>query len=89
MNVSLVPNATDTTNTTGTTGQTSSSDSGIQTDDIFLQLLTEQLKAQSPFDPVDPTQFVGQLVQFNTLDQLIQIRQLLQQATGTTSTSGT
>ena len=53
----------------------------VQTDNMFLTLLTQQLKAQSPFDPVDPAQFVGQLVQFNTLDQLIQIRQLLQQAT--------
>ena len=50
-----------------------------QADDMFLQLLTTQLKNQSPLDPMDPTAFVGQLVQFNTLDQLIQIRELLQQ----------
>lgn len=54
--------------------------------DMFLQLLMTQLKNQSPLDPVDPTQFVGQLVQFNTLDQLIQIRQLLQG--GTTDAAG-
>jgi flagellar basal-body rod modification protein FlgD len=52
-----------------------------QTNDMFLQLLTAQLQNQSPIDPVDPTQFVGQLVQFNTLDQLIQIREILQGAT--------
>ncbi len=45
--------------------------------DLFLQLLTTQLKAQSPADPVDPTAFVGQLIQFNSLDQLTQIKQLL------------
>ena len=60
---------------------------------MFLQLLTAQLKFQDPIDPVDPNQFVGQLVQFNTLDQLIQIRQIVQQAvqgtgSGTTSTQG-
>jgi flagellar basal-body rod modification protein FlgD len=47
------------------------------TDNLFLQLLTAQLKTQSPLDPVDPNQFVGQLVQLNTLDQIAQIRQLL------------
>jgi len=78
MNVHLFANAAN-----GSTNQTNNNDSGVQTDNTFLQLLTEQLKSQSPFDPVDPTQFVGQLVQFNTLDQLIQIRQLLQQATST------
>ena len=75
MNVNLINQASSTSN------QTNSNDSAVQTDNMFLTLLTQQLKAQSPFDPVDPSQFVGQLVQFNTLDQLIQIRQLLQQAT--------
>jgi flagellar basal-body rod modification protein FlgD len=83
MNVSLVPHAA------GNSGQSGSGGSAGQTDNMFLQLLTEQLKAQSPFDPVDPTQFVGQLVQFNTLDQLIQIRQLLQQSLGAGQTPGT
>lgn len=39
---------------------------------------------------MDPNQFVGQLVQFNTLDQLIQIREMVQQAvqgTGSETTS--
>jgi flagellar basal-body rod modification protein FlgD len=48
---------------------------------MFLQLLTAQLKNQSPINPVDPAQFTAQLVQFNMLDQLTQIRVLLQQAT--------
>ncbi|HVO82452.1 MAG TPA: flagellar hook capping FlgD N-terminal domain-containing protein [Terriglobales bacterium] len=62
----------------GATG--TSSDPASQANDMFLQLLMAQLKSQSPLDPVDPNQFVGQLVQFNTLDQLIQIRELLQEA---------
>jgi len=49
--------------------------------DMFMTLLMAQLKSQSPLDPMDPNQFVGQLVQFNSLDQLIQIRQTLQQLT--------
>jgi len=82
MNVNLINHASDTTNQTN-----NNNDSAVQTDNIFLTLLTEQLKAQSPFDPVDPSQFVGQLVQFNTLDQLIQIRQILQQGLGTSTQS--
>lgn len=45
---------------------------------MFLKLLMAQLKSQSPLDPLDPNQFVGQLAQFNSLNELIQIRQLLQ-----------
>src|SRR5882724_9184598 len=46
---------------------------------MFLQLLVAQLKAQSPLDPLDPNQFVAQLAQFNSLSELTQIRQILQQ----------
>lgn len=45
---------------------------------MFLQLLTAQLKSQSPLNPLDPNQFVGQLAEFNSLGQLVQIRELLQ-----------
>ncbi len=59
---------------------------------MFMQLLTAQLENQSPLDPVGPTQFTSQLVEFNMLDQLSQINQTLQTAypsTGTTSGSST
>src|SRR5713101_3527523 len=55
------------------------------TDNMFMKLLTAQLKNQSPLSPVDPMQFTSQLVQFNMLDQLAQIRNLLQQAAAPTS----
>ncbi len=55
-------------------------------DTMFLQLLTAQLKAQSPIDPLDPNQFVGQLAQFQSLSTLAQIQQLVQTlVTNTTS----
>ena len=44
----------------------------------FMTLLIAQLKAQNPLSPMDPTQFVNQLVQFNSLDQLIQIKAAVQ-----------
>jgi flagellar basal-body rod modification protein FlgD len=49
--------------------------------DTFLTLLIAQLKSQNPLDPMNPNEFVAQLAQFNSLSQLIEIKQLLQQAT--------
>jgi flagellar basal-body rod modification protein FlgD len=57
------------------------------TGDSFLTLLTAQLKSQDPTAPTDPTEFVGQLVQFNSLEQLIQINSNLQQALPPSSAS--
>lgn len=45
---------------------------------MFITLLIAQLKNQDPTSPMDPTQFVNQLVQFNSLEQLIGINQELQ-----------
>jgi flagellar hook assembly protein FlgD len=61
----------------------STSNSSGVTNDMFMQLLVTQLKNQSPLDPVDPSQFVNQLVQFNQLNEIIGIRQLIEQVTGT------
>ncbi|CAH2605452.1 Flagellar basal-body rod modification protein FlgD (plasmid) [Rhodovastum atsumiense] len=37
----------------------------------FLTLLTAQLKNQDPMSPTDPTQFVAQLAQFSSVEQLV------------------
>lgn len=55
----------------------------------FISLLTAELKHQDPTNPMDPTQFVSQLVQFNSLEQLISINQDLQPASGSGTGSGT
>ena len=47
--------------------------------DAFLKLLVEQLKHQDPLAPQDGTQFVAQLAQFNSLEQLISINDRLGQ----------
>ena len=49
-----------------------------EVNNMFLQLLTAQLKSQSPVSPLDPNQFVAQLAQFNSLSELAQIRDLMQ-----------
>lgn len=41
----------------------------------FITLLTTQLQAQDPLNPLSPDQMVSELTSMNTLQQLIQIRQ--------------
>lgn len=48
----------------------------------FLKLLVEQLKHQDPLAPQDGTQFVAQLAQFNSLEQLISINERLGEVLG-------
>ncbi len=44
-----------------------------------MTLLVAQLKNQDPLQPQDGTEFVAQLAQFNSLDQLVGIRQSIEQ----------
>src|SRR2546422_6151975 len=44
----------------------------------FLQLLVAQLKQQNPLDPKDGTEFISQLAQFSSLEELINIRTTLE-----------
>ena len=78
-------NGSTTLSTTGTTvtptttsGTTSTSGMG---ESDFLQLMMDQLQNQDPLDPSDPTQFLGELAQFTSLEQQTNI------ATTTASTA--
>ena len=51
----------------------------------FLQLLATELQNQDPTNPVDPTQFMGELVQFGSYDELVNIYSLLAQASAPTA----
>lgn len=89
----FLPQAADATSSSNSSSSSSSSSSNQLTGDSFIQLLTAQLQAQDPLNPTDPTTFVTQLVQFNQLEQLININQTLSQATqpaatGTTQPTG-
>jgi hypothetical protein len=59
----------------------------------FLQLLMAQVQNQDPMNPTDSTQFVGQLVSFSQLEQLLGINQgvqtLVTDASTPTSTPAT
>ena len=64
----------------GTTSTTSSAESRLIGDyDSFLLLLTTQLKNQDPLAPMDATQFVSQLSQFASVEQMIVSNQKLDQ----------
>ncbi len=41
--------------------------------DSFLRILTEQLKNQDPMKPQDDKEFIAQMAQFNSLEQMIQL----------------
>jgi len=53
----------------------------------FLQLLVAQIQNQNPLNPTDSIQFVGQLVQFSQLEQLLGINQGVQTLVGGVSHS--
>ena len=69
----------DITNTTNTaaTGQTTAASTAGATKSMgetdFLKLLTTQLQAQDPLNPMDATGFTAQLAQFSSLEQLTSI----------------
>ena len=93
MNINGISSLMNTSATTGgstsTTGTTAKSEK-----DTFMTLLVEQLKHQDPTQPQDGAQFVTQLAQFNSLDQLVSIKDSINQllalskgSDGTTTTT--
>jgi flagellar basal-body rod modification protein FlgD len=68
------------TDSNGTSGSTQT-DATITAND-FLTLLVTELKNQDPTANTDPNEYVNQLVQVNSLQQLIQINQNTTNASG-------
>jgi flagellar basal-body rod modification protein FlgD len=83
--------AQDTSGTGSTTSSSSSTSSlnSLTSESTFLQLLIAQIQNQDPLNPTDSIQFVGQLVQYSELEQLMGINQGVQTLTGSTSTNST
>src|SRR5690349_4538781 len=55
--------------------------------DMFLTLLTTQLKNQDPTAPMDSNQFMSQLVQMTSVEQQLAGNELLQQLVANTGTN--
>jgi flagellar basal-body rod modification protein FlgD len=71
------------------TGSVAANDSfGLITNyEAFLQILTTQLRNQSPLEPMDTNQFTQQLVQFSTVEQAIKTNQNLERLIASSAAS--
>ena len=76
MNISAVQGA----GPNGTASFSSSVDENMGKEE-FLLLLVTQLSNQDPFDPLDPTEFTGQLTDYSSLEQLINLNDKLEAQT--------
>ncbi len=80
------PAESSTTSTSGTSGSDDSSgDSATISANDFLTLLVTEMQNQDPTADTDPNEYIDQLVQVNSLEQLIDINQTLSTALGTTA----
>ena len=61
----------------------------LASEQTFLQLLVAQLQNQNPLNPADGTQFVTQLAQFSSLEQLMSINKGISTITSSLTPSGT
>jgi len=61
------------------TQQSVASRTSVAGKDEFLKLLTYQLRSQNPLRPYDNQEFAAQLAQFSQLEQLTDIRSLLEE----------
>ena len=76
METQITPGTIPSTLTTSST--ITAKNTGQQQKSQFLALLVAQLKGQNPLDPKDGTEFVSQLAQFSSLEELINIRTTLE-----------
>ena len=81
---SSIPTTTSTTPSTSTASGALTGGVQMGKED-FLQLLTTQLRYQNPLSPEDPKDFVAQLSQFSSLEQLINVNTKLEDSSKSTA----
>ena len=74
MSAAAAPAGTGTNAAGGTNSNLGFGGTQLNTQD-FISILTSQLKYQDPLNPLDPNQFVGEMAQFSSLNELIGIKQ--------------
>ena len=84
----MTPQETSAAGSSSTSGSSDSSSSSatISAND-FLTLLVTEMQNQDPTANTDPNEYINQLVQVNSLEQLIDINQTLSSEVGSTPTS--
>lgn len=82
------PKSSAASGTGGTSGSSSASNSATISANDFLSLLVTEMQNQDPTATTDPNQYINQLVNVNSLEQLISINQNLSTALGVTPTGG-
>ena len=50
--------------------------------DAFLEILVTQMKNQNPLEPLKDTEFIGQMAQFSSLEQLTNLNTTMNQFVG-------
>ncbi len=80
-------NTKPTANADSSDSSSSTSDSATISANDFLTLLVTEMQNQDPTATTDPNEYINQLVNVNSLEQLISINQTLTGAMGTTSDS--
>ena len=60
--------------TAASTPQTQSTSKAQEQKNQFLQLLVAQIKGQNPLNPMEGSEFVSQLAQFSSLEELTHMR---------------
>jgi flagellar basal-body rod modification protein FlgD len=70
-----VPPIANTAAAAATTQATSAASGTLLTSTDFMTLLVSQLKNQDPTQPMDPNQFMDQLVGFNSLQTQLSMKQ--------------
>jgi len=71
----------------GSSSSSANTPGSLTSEQTFLQLLIAQIQNQDPLNPTDSIQFVGQLVQYSELEQLMGINQGVQSLVGTTTSN--
>ena len=91
---SLLPIASDAASSSAGTSPTSTSSAspnanGLANPNLFISLLTAQLQAQDPLNPMSPQDMVNQLTEVSSLQQLVNINQTLTNISSGTTTPAT